>query len=117
MSIKKIILFLSFISFFFCDDVKDNPPEIISELKCGKSSPNKEQDCTKYGTGSGMLCCWVAEEKGKEGSCYLIPETIADESGINGEKQFENKTYWSCGNKSTFLNINIIIIVLILFSL
>ena len=117
MSIKKIILFLSFISFFLCADEEANSPEIISELTCGKSSPNKEKDCTKYGTGSGMLCCWVAEKKGEKGSCYLLPESLADERGIDGEKQFANKTYWSCGNKSTFLNINIIIIVLILFSL
>ena len=119
MSINKIFLFLAFISLFWCQDELDKSPDPIGDLVCGKESPKKETDCTKYGTGSGMLCCWVANDKNSQGSCYLLPSTIADTKGIDGEKEFINGTYkyWSCGNNSTYLNINIIIILLILLSL
>ena len=123
MSIKKLILFSTLIS--ICLNQNDNsnsnvPPEPEPELTCGKKNPEKDTDCTKYGTGSSVLCCWVAESKSStNGNCYLFPETLADSYGIDGEKEFgsgSNK-YWSCGNKSTYININIIMFLLILFSI
>ena len=128
MSIIKYILISIFINIYFAQETpeNDNPPDFISDLTCGKSingSPKKEKDCTKYGTGSGMLCCWVAKsnEQNEEGECYLLPASLGEaikKSG--GKKTFSNpksgqKAYWSCGNKSYFLNIDIIMILLILF--
>ena len=117
MSINKILLFLSLIYLNLADN-EDTAPDFVSELTCGKSHPKSEKDCTKYGTGSGMLCCWVAlNDKTKDGSCYLLPETIADAKKLDGTKSFTigEKLYWSCGNKSTNLNINIIIMSLFVF--
>ena len=95
--------------------MNDSAPTPVHELTCGKSSPSKAEDCTKYGTGSGMLCCWTAKEKdSKNGNCYLLPETKANEHGIDGDKLFDDSSdgnkYWSCGNKSTFLQANIILL-------
>ena len=117
MSINKILFFLSLIYLNLADN-EDTAPDFVSELTCGKSRPKKEKDCTKYGTGSGMLCCWVAPNNiTKYGSCYLLPETIADAKKLNDKKTFTlgEQLYWSCGNKSTYLNINIIILFLIAF--
>ena len=129
MSIKKLILFSTLI--VICLNQSDNSnsnsaPDYEKELTCGKKNPEKDTDCTKYGTGSSVLCCWVASSKSStNGKCFLFPETLADSNGIDGEKEFENgnnidkdnSKYWSCGNKSTFLNINIIMILIILFSI
>ena len=134
MSINKLILILIslLINIYLADDQNDEsqiPPDFMSELTCGKSidgSPKEETDCTKYGTGSGMLCCFVAEKSkkdGGDGTCYLLPESLGTYIKKNGgSKLFENpkpgqKPYWSCGNKSYFLNIDIIMIFLILFLL
>ena len=118
MSINKLFL----ISILIGISLNESAPKLVEELTCGKSSPKKPTDCTKYGTGSGMLCCWVSEnEKDENGKCYLLPQTLAESNGINGEKLFQNSTdgnnYWSCGNKSNFMSINIIILLLVLFSL
>ena len=120
MSLNKLFL----ISILIGISLNESAPKPVEELTCGKSSPKKETDCTKYGTGSGMLCCWVSEsKKDTNGKCYLLPQTLAesDTHGINGEKLFQNSTdgnnYWSCGNKSNFMSINIIILLLVLFSL
>ena len=116
MSIK-LFLIISLVAICICED--KNPPTIVTDLTCGKNSPDEEEDCTKYGTGSGMLCCWVEASKGSgNGKCYLIPESKADEAGIDGSKTFTtgDYKYWSCGNKSSYISINIILFLLILFS-
>ena len=89
-------------------------PKYISDLTCGKENPKKEKDCTEYGTGSGLLCCWVAESVGaSEGTCYLLPESKADASNIDGCAEFSNG-YWSCGNSSSYLKaITILFIILV----
>ena len=117
MSFNKLILFAMIIN--LCLNEEKQPPSIVEELICGKDSPKKEEDCTKYGTGSGMLCCWVAtDENDKNGKCYLVSETLADNAGIDGKKSFTtSQKYFSCGNKSYYLNYNIIMILLILLSL
>ena len=115
MSINKFLLIISLIVISICDETQ-TPPTIVSDLTCGKSSPKKEKDCTKYGTGSGMLCCWV-KKSGDGGKCFLIPESKADEAGIDGAKTFTSGDYWSCGNKSTYINISIVLFLLVLFSL
>ena len=118
MSINKLFLIISLVAICICDDNK-TPPKYIEELTCGKDSPEDEEDCTKYGTGSGMLCCWVQTAKGSgSGSCYLIPESKANEAGIDGSFEFKTgeKKYWSCGNKSNYISINILLFLLVLFS-
>ena len=127
MSINKFIIISLLINIFLADDSEyENPPDFFSDLTCGKSingSPKDEKDCTKYGTGSGMLCCFVANNRGESGECYLLPASLGDAIKENGgSKLFKNpkegkKAYWSCGNKSYFLNIDIIMIFLILFLL
>jgi hypothetical protein len=75
----------------------NKPISIITNISIQINNANfeshlkNEKDCMKYGTGSGMLCCWVAlNDKTKDGSCYLIPETIAiaDAKKLNGIKNF-----------------------------
>ena len=117
MSINKLFLISILINICLLQD----PPEVKTELECGKEYAEKEKDCTKYGTGSGMLCCWVAETKDGKGECFLIPQDLAENAGIEGEKYFEDTTYkykyYSCGNKSSYLNYNIIMILLAIFVL
>ena len=79
-------------------------------ISCGKPKPKKEKDCTKYGTDSGMLCCWVSQSKdSSEGKCTLLSsKTAEDKFKIEGDKEFEDSgsdgnKYWSCGNKSFYL--------------
>ena len=121
MSINIIVLISILINLCLNEDNTQSAPETIDDLTCGKDSPKKDTDCTKYGTGSGMLCCWVSsDESSDSGKCYMIPETKADKYNIDGTKKFEseadaNKRYWSCGNKSSFININTIMLLLILF--
>ena len=130
MSINKFLLILLLININVAQDQSDKdevPPDFISELTCGKSidgSPKKQQEaCTKYGTGSGMLCCFVAESEGQDGECYLLPESLGIAIKNNkGKKTFTSpkegqKAFWSCGNRSYFLSINSIIVFLILFLL
>ena len=75
-------------------------------LTCGKSNPKKQEDCTKYGTDSGMYCCWVAkDENDNNGKCYLVSQKKVERSGIDGCAQFIG-SYWSCGNNSSNLRIN-----------
>ena len=117
MTLNKIILIAMIIN--LCLNEEKQPPSVVDDLICGKDNPKKDTDCTKYGTGSGMLCCWVAEnENDKNGKCYLVSETLADNAGIDGKQSFPTaKKYFSCGNKSYYLNYNIIMILLILLSL
>ena len=117
MSINKLFLISILINICLLQD----PPEVIKELTCGKEIVDEEKDCTKYGTGSGMLCCWVAPSKDEKGDCYLIPQDLAESAGIDGEKYFEDTSkenkYFSCGNKSSYLNYNIIMFLLAIFVL
>ena len=126
---KKIIiiikLILIFINNILCErclkyteslyNKTTNGPFTNTGLTCGKEEPNKQTDCTKYGTDSGMYCCWVAKDEfDKEGQCYLISLKKIERSGIDGCAQFKD-SYWSCGNFSTYIKINIFVGMLILF--
>ena len=125
MSIIKYILISILINIYLSEEQNDSPPDFVKDLKCGKSinneTPKKPKDCTKYGTGSDMLCCFVADsENSDDGECYLLPYSLADETGIKDKKTFTTlkegeKAFWSCGNKSYFLSIDIIMIFLIIF--
>ena len=97
-----------------------SPPATVEALTCGKENPKSEKDCTKYGTGSGLLCCWIAESgeasSTLDGKCYLIPESKADGHNIDGCAEFENdkKKYWSCGNSSSYLKaITVLFVILV----
>ena len=78
MSFNKLFLIAMIIN--LCLNEEKQPPSIVDDLICGKDSPKKEEDCTKYGTGSGMLCCWVAKTKdSNEGKCTLLSQKIAED--------------------------------------
>ncbi len=82
-------------------------------LTCGKSNPKKQEDCTKYGTDSGMYCCWIAnDENDNNGKCLLISEKKVERSGIDGCAQFSD-SYWSCGNFSEKIKMNTILVMFI----
>ena len=87
-------------------------------ISCGKKNPKKEKDCTKYGTDSGMLCCWIAKVKGGEGQCTLLSQKTAEETfHFKGENEFDGNSewkYWSCGNKSFYLRTDIFLILIVL---
>ena len=86
-------------------------------IKCGKDKPKKEADCTKYGTDSEMLCCYVKYNNGSVG-CTLFYDKRARALGIGGAQTthtFDNGEYWSCGNKSFYLSINLFIILISIF--
>ena len=86
-------------------------------LTCGKEHPRNQMDCTKYGTDSGMYCCWVAkDENDSNGTCHLISLTKIERSGIDGCAQFSD-SYWSCGNFSNYIKTNKMIILLMIISL
>ena len=85
-------------------------PFTNTNLTCGKDKPKKQTDCTKYGTDSGMYCCWVAKDENDEkGKCYLISLAKIERSGIDGCAQFSD-SYWSCGNSSKYIKTNVIIL-------
>ena len=99
------------------------------DIECGKKNPKKEKDCTKYGTDSGMLCCIVSDKENYEGGkCTLFSLAYAESLKFDnkGRKAFSvseddgktySKKYWSCGNNSLYLNINIFLFVISLFLL
>ena len=119
-AIINIILFVFLISFNFIatDTSKDEAPIInvdYPNITCGKNNPKKPTDCTKYGTDSGMLCCWVSYKQEKEENeqfCTLLSYKVAGENEIKGKKTFSKGEvkyrYWDCGNKSFYLNLNIL---------
>ena len=86
---------------------------------CGKENPKKQSDCTKYGTDSGMYCCWVAQnENDEKGKCHLISLKKIERSGIDGCANFTD-SYWSCGNFSSYIKMKKIMLgflVIIFFS-
>ena len=75
------------------------------DISCGKANPTKETHCTKYGTDSGMVCCWVKKEGQSDGICTLISNNRAKNLGIVGNYDFVDE-YWSCGNKSFYIYLN-----------
>ena len=86
------------------------------DIACGKKNPKKEKDCTKYGTDSGMLCCWKADTKeSNEGKCTLLSQKIAEDQqfGLKGYKKFDDQ-YWSCGNKSFYIRTDIFSIIILI---
>ena len=94
--------------------IKDREgPFTNTGLTCGKSNPKKQEDCTKYGTDSGMYCCWIAnDENDNKGKCLLISEKKVERSGIDGCAQFSD-SYWSCGNFSEKIKMHKILIMVI----
>ena len=90
-------------------------------ISCGKPKPKKEKDCTKYGTDSGMLCCWVSPSKSSsEGKCTLLSSNTAKDTKfkIEGDKEFEEtdsdgNKYWSCGNKSFYLRADFFFVLIL----
>ena len=106
-----IIIFLISLNFIISQPKNG---EDYFPIPCGKQSPKNPKDCTKYGTDSGMVCCWVSNGKNdNEGKCVLIYNERAKEIGISGDHTFNDAKediYWNCGNKSIYLNINIILI-------
>ena len=106
------ILFIFLISFNFI--IAQDPPIINDDypnIPCGKKNPKNPKDCTKYGTDSGMLCCWVSNTQKTEQFCTLLYYKKAEEKNIKGEQTFttgDKNRYWNCGNKSFYLNLNIL---------
>ncbi len=121
MSINKIILISLLINLFIAQDSSQNHPDYYDELYCGKKNPKKVKDCTKYGTGSGMVCCWIGKDENTNGKCRLIPDETARQHGISGNKKFissiADEQYWDCGNKSNFIFFNLVNILLFLILL
>jgi hypothetical protein len=119
---NKIILIIGIIiviNYILCERCVKYTPELYEKttggpftntgLTCGKENPKKQTDCTKYGTDSGMYCCWVAQnENDGKGKCHLISLTKIERSGIDGCAQFTD-SYWSCGNFSSYIKMKKII--------
>ena len=129
---NKIILIIGIIiviNYILCERCVKYTPELYEKttggpftntgLTCGKENPKKQTDCTKYGTDSGMYCCWVAQnENDEKGECHLISLKKIERSGIDGCAKFTD-SYWSCGNFSSYIKMKKIIfgfLVIIFFS-
>ena len=129
---NKIILIIGIIiviNYILCERCVKYTPELYEKttggpftntgLTCGKENPKKQTDCTKYGTDSGMYCCWVAQNENDEnGKCHLISLKKIERSGIDGCAKFTD-SYWSCGNYSSYIKMKKIIfgfLVIIFFS-
>ena len=103
----------------------DESPPIIGEeypnIRCGKKNPKKYEDCTKYGTDSGMLCCWVSsgEYETNDAECTILSTKMADMKGIVKKKSFiqGTKKFWACGNNVAYLNLKLIYLFYILLFL
>ena len=118
MSINKIILLSLLLKLFIAQE----PPSVYNELTCGKDDPEEPEDCTKYGTGSGMVCCWISDVAKTKGICRLVPDDTARDQGIAGYKTFDSSVdasirYWDYGNKSNYIYFNLAIILMFLFLL
>ena len=114
MKIKNIILILTF---YLLNIIKNQP--ILGEhypgITCGKKNPGKEKDCIKYGTDSGMLCCYVKIKSNNTKFCTLMSMNTAKNTlNITGTKDF-NDEFWSCGNKSLYLSMNFAIVLILIF--
>ena len=84
-------------------DFKDN-------ISCGKK-PTDSTKCSKYGTDSGFLCCYIRKQN-EEPYCRLIAQKKAESLGIKGELTI-NGTYYECGNSSNYINISLFIFLFI----
>ena len=116
MKSKNLMMIL--ILFSFINKIKNlDPPELGKHypgIKCGKDNPEKEKDCTKYGTDSGMLCCFV-KSSNETKICTLLNIDTAESFGIKGRRAFGNDGYWSCGNKSFNLSMNFFVFLILIF--
>ena len=116
MKLKNQIILLIII--FFMNIIKtDGKPregDDYPNITCGKKNPKKEADCTKYGTDSDMLCCYVEKDKDNH-FCTLLYINRAVELGIKDKQTFEDGEFWSCGNKSVYLSNNIFIVLILIF--
>jgi len=117
---KKILILLLFFSFSF------NRILFKEHLPCGKEKPVVEKDCSKYGTDSGFVCCYIKKLNSINNPiCSLISYKEIDEiyhvhgksnvmvEEINGE----TKEYiFSCGNNSKYIkNLSIFLLLLIFY--
>ena len=88
-------------------------------IKCGKDNPTKESHCTKYGTDSGFLCCWIKNPSLER--CGLMSYGEAKDKGIKGTATVKNDddvdTYYSCGNNSSYLKYTFAAISFALFGI
>ncbi len=87
----------------------------ISCIVCGKGkdNPSSEKQCTKYGTDSGFLCCYVKYSNGTI-TCELMSYKKAENLGIKGKLTDDNGDYYSCGNSSTFVKFTYVLIIFLL---
>jgi len=83
-------------------------------LPCGKEKPEIEKHCTKYGTDSGFVCCFIKKLNSTNNPlCSLISYREIEEiyhvrgkkSNVTVEDFNGNKSYYffSCGNNSKYL--------------
>lgn len=84
-------------------------------FKCGAPNPEKESHCTKYGTDSDFLCCYVKATSLSTPVCALISYASAAKIGIKGTLTASDGTYYSCGNVSFFLKFTPVLLGLIAF--
>ena len=124
MSINKLLLFSLLFNLFYAVENVLTPPDIYDALKCGEEdSPEDEKDCTKYGTGSGMVCCYISTLDKKNARCRLVPDNLARERNIKGSQTFPTYTeqqdaqYWDCGNNSNYIHQELFYILLLMFLL
>jgi hypothetical protein len=117
-------LFSLLINIFIAQETEKDPPTIFDQLKCGEEdNPKNEKDCTKYGTGSGMVCCFISSESKQNAKCRLVPNDLARERNIRGSYTFTkssvnpNERYWDCGNNSNFIYIKLFHILLFMILL
>ena len=114
MKFKNQLIILILLSFINKSTTQPKKDVDFPDLTCGKEKPKKDTDCTRYGTDSGMLCCFVEFQGDK--NCYLIfGEKAKKEFDIIGEKEFDDGSKWSCGNISVYLSINMFIILISIF--
>ena len=125
MSTIFYIIFIIILKIIYVFDDDDEPPILLEDypgIKCGKRNPKKPTDCTKYGTDSGMLCCWTSsgEYETSDAECTLLSIRYAELKGISGIKKYvisKGKRYWNCGNNVAYLNLNLIYLFYILLFL
>ena len=117
MKLKNQIILLIIFSFMNIIKTDIKPPQVnidYPNITCGKKNPKKEADCTKYGTDSDMLCCYVKRENAIP-FCTLLYINRAVELGIKDKKTYDDGEIWSCGNKSVYLSNNIFIVLILIF--
>ena len=121
-TIFNIILNFIILNIIYAFD-NDDPPKIFEDypnITCGKKNPKKYTDCTKYGTYSGMLCCWISSNQYEtnDAECTILSNKMAKLKGIYKQRSFimgEGKRFWACGNNTAYLNLKFIYLFLILY--